>query len=760
MDKKCAKVSIIVPVYNVENYLARCLDSLISQTLKEIEIICIEDMSTDHSASILRHYEKKDNRIKTVYNTKNKGLSTCRNIGMKLAEAPYIMFLDSDDQYLPDMCYEMYHALEENNSDIAVCNIHILYETINMSSFKMDNDYFSNHGLSGTYAVTGEIINKVTNIVAWNKIYKRSILEKYHIRFPDGLIYESYPFWGEYISVADKITFLDKKLYIYTRRERSIMSLTLNKTNDRVMDYIKSCFYFYAWLIKNNLWAKKQWHFWQMFAFCTSAALSYMPQDDVIYKNIYQVTDRFLKNKSPALLGFNCRRCIELIRKHQLKERSPQIYVQLFHKPLVTGTHSISLTVFYFVKIPVLSIKYSPIQSKYRLFGKINVFQINMKGTKTKYSVFKIPVIKIIKKEKYRQVKMFGFLPILKLFDNKQDFYYRLCQKSLFFLPIKKRLKQNFINNLLRRKVKFTFNSKNFMPFQTDNTVLLKELKKLKNITYIPNPGNLGDCLIAKATYDFFAQNNISYQLYKGGQPETIVYGGGGIWVKDLYLKSFSKILKLMQKAQKIVILPSSVYDCPFLVNILDQRFVVFCREKQTFDYLTAQKTGAKIILDHDMAFRMTAQTFQTPLTVTPEQKLLLAKMYPVLKRINSKVQFLRKDVEKSNSYESHYDLSSAFGSRKMPYQDVCFATTLMLAAVDLFNTVITDRLHVGIAAALMGKEVYLLDNSYKKVSGVYARSLSQYGNIHLCDKFPLKVNSANNKTDNFYQLVRSVNHV
>ena len=113
------KISIIVPVYNVEKYLERCLDSLINQTLKDIEIICINDGSTDNSSEILKEYAKKDSRI-IIINQNNQGISVARNNGMNKAKGKYIGFVDSDDWVDLDFFEKLYKAAEKHNAQIAV----------------------------------------------------------------------------------------------------------------------------------------------------------------------------------------------------------------------------------------------------------------------------------------------------------------------------------------------------------------------------------------------------------------------------------------------------------------------------------------------------------------------------------------------------------------------------------------------------------------------------------------------------------------
>lgn len=749
------QISIIVPVYNVEQYLERCLDSLIKQTLKEIEIICVEDVSSDNSSEILKRYAKLDSRIKLIFNQDNKGLSTCRNLGIDAASSPYIMFCDSDDQYELTMCEDMLTAIEKNNADVAVCGVNIIYEN-HGNCITSDSKYFSNNNLNGTYLVNANIINKVTNVVAWNKIYKTELLKQYKIYFPDGLLFESYPFWGEYISIAKKITFLSSKLYIYTRRAGSIMSSTVLKKNNHAIDYVKSCLCFYEWLVKNNLWHSRQWHFWQMFVFCTSAALSYAPSEQV-FNDIYSLTDNFLaNNKITCQLGFNTSRGLSLIKKHQFKEYKHKEYFQFLGIKPINVTHSISNSLYYLFNIPVWEIKYGVTKTTWKLFKFLKLFKIAHKSNCVKYYVLNIPLVKIKQKTTYKKVLLFGFIPVWRQYNNFRGASVNLLRLLFCWLPFPI-VKKQLINYLLQKKCHPTLNDCNFRGFELNDAPILQELKKLGHFTYIGNPGNLGDCLIAKATYDFFDKYNLDFEIFKGKPAKTIVYGGGGIWVKNLYAKTYNKFLEIMQQADCVVILPSSIYDCPDLINILDEKFVVFCREKQSYDYLCAQQTKAKIILDHDMALRATVKILREEIIITPERKSLLQRMSPILRRIPKSARLLRNDIEKSNTYQTHYDLSNAFGSRTMSKNDVNFAAQMMLSVVDLYESIITDRLHVAIAASLMGKEVYMLDNSYHKLSMVYQNSLANQKNIHLCSKFPTDIQSGSKATDNFNTLLEVI---
>ena len=136
------KLSIIIPVYNVEKYLSECLDSVINQTLKEIEIICVDDCSPDNSLSILNEYAKKDSRIKIIQHEKNQGLGAARNTGVNAANGEYIWFIDSDDFITKESCQLLYETAKDNDVDIlGFCAVNFVYENNNFKKLFTDNYY-------------------------------------------------------------------------------------------------------------------------------------------------------------------------------------------------------------------------------------------------------------------------------------------------------------------------------------------------------------------------------------------------------------------------------------------------------------------------------------------------------------------------------------------------------------------------------------------------------------------------------------------
>ena len=213
------KVSVIVPVYNVEKYVEKCIKSLVDQTLQEIEIIAVDDGSKDGSKSIVDNYIKKyPDKIKYLYK-ENGGLSSARNFGIPYANGEYIAFLDSDDYVEPTMYEEMYKLAKKDNADMVECDF--IWEYPNKQKY----DY------GVVYNGKKEAIEKA-RVVAWNKLIKREIIENEKIEFPFGLRYEDVEFFYKLVPRLNKISFMKKYFIHYVQRDNSIANTQNTKTKD------------------------------------------------------------------------------------------------------------------------------------------------------------------------------------------------------------------------------------------------------------------------------------------------------------------------------------------------------------------------------------------------------------------------------------------------------------------------------------------------------------------------------------------------
>lgn len=205
------KISVIVPIYNVAPYLRKCLDSLRNQTMKEIEVICIDDGSTDKSGEIAEEYSKVDERFRVIH-TENRGLSAARNTGIDEAKTEWIMFVDSDDWVDHEFCEIPYKEAIHDGSDL------VIFEYFNDKKGRMHKH---KSGLAGE--LTREKAIKHTDSYAWNKLYKKRLFE--NIRYPIGRIYEDLATTHKLIYASEQILILPNYLYCHTFRRVSISQL-------------------------------------------------------------------------------------------------------------------------------------------------------------------------------------------------------------------------------------------------------------------------------------------------------------------------------------------------------------------------------------------------------------------------------------------------------------------------------------------------------------------------------------------------------
>ena len=227
------KVSVIVPIYNVENYIEKCLETLVNQTLENIEIILVNDGSKDNSEVIVKRF-LKNYPEKIVYLEKeNGGLSDARNYGIPYAKGKYVAFLDSDDYVEKDMYEKMYTLAKKENSDMVQCNFY--WEYIEEQKRKL--------GDLEEYQNKKEMIVK-GRVEAWNKLIRREVLENPDIRFPKGLRYEDVEFTYKLVPFINKVSFIKEPFVHYVQRGNSI-SNSQNERTGEIFDILDNVIKFY-----------------------------------------------------------------------------------------------------------------------------------------------------------------------------------------------------------------------------------------------------------------------------------------------------------------------------------------------------------------------------------------------------------------------------------------------------------------------------------------------------------------------------------
>ncbi len=252
------QVSVIVPIYNVEKYLPQCLDSLTSQTLKNIEIICINDGSPDNCLQILQSYAARDSRIKII-NKQNAGVSCARNDGLALATAPYISFVDPDDWMEPKAYEILVKIMEKEQVDMINFNFRYVYQ---------DGRIVDTHSKMASPASIRKVFLTDDLICSSNlqgciwKLFKRSIIVENNIQFmPHLCTAEDLAFQYKYVCLAQNIAFIDNIFYNYRIHDTSIMGQLRNEPSKRakhIKDGLTSVFDVYSFIDSHNLWNSKK----------------------------------------------------------------------------------------------------------------------------------------------------------------------------------------------------------------------------------------------------------------------------------------------------------------------------------------------------------------------------------------------------------------------------------------------------------------------------------------------------------------------
>ncbi len=247
------KISIIVPIYNVENYLDDCIESIANQTYPNLEIILVNDGSTDNSDAICKKWEQKDNRIVYI-NQKNSGVSVSRNNGLKKASGVYVSFVDGDDSLEPSMIEDLYKMIIKQKTNVVVCD----YYTMNKNQKKEEN-YFSKSQKINIQQNKQEILEKILQLlgVPWGKLYSREFLKKNNLQFKVGLKrMQDTIFTLDAFELCDDLYYLHKPLYNYRIFQNSACnkySPDFDNTAKEILGYLQT------YLMNNQLWDTYQY---------------------------------------------------------------------------------------------------------------------------------------------------------------------------------------------------------------------------------------------------------------------------------------------------------------------------------------------------------------------------------------------------------------------------------------------------------------------------------------------------------------------
>lgn len=241
-------ISIIIPVYKVEKYLDRCVQSVVDQTYKNLEIILVDDGSPDNCPNICDKWKNKDSRVRVIHK-KNGGLSDARNAGIEIATGKYIAFVDSDDYIKPEMYEKLYFAINEYKADMAICNLQCVDDEGNLIDKNIQRLPIKKEVISGREIVANQIWKEKGWywIVVWSRLYSRKLFE--YIRFPVEKLHEdeftAHLFW----SACEKVACVEGIYYNYVQRSESI---TNEHYSIRRLDSIEAILMRLDYMLDNN----------------------------------------------------------------------------------------------------------------------------------------------------------------------------------------------------------------------------------------------------------------------------------------------------------------------------------------------------------------------------------------------------------------------------------------------------------------------------------------------------------------------------
>lgn len=252
-------MSVILPIFNVERYLPKCLESLLASTMHQIEIICVNDGSADNSIRVLEEYAGSDKRM-VILNQENQGPGAARNFGLVHAKGECVHFCDPDDFIASNMYERLYTYMIDSNSDVVCSGTNFEYEV--HSSRKIDDEEYYAVRYAGVQLSAPEMISTVDGVV-WNKLFRRSFLMRHRIRFPMTRLYEDLVFRWFWMTSSPTIYFSQEKLYTYVRREGSFVSNVLSGRSLHHEDLLIFTESVYQHLEGRDLLGHYQVHFWR-----------------------------------------------------------------------------------------------------------------------------------------------------------------------------------------------------------------------------------------------------------------------------------------------------------------------------------------------------------------------------------------------------------------------------------------------------------------------------------------------------------------
>lgn len=407
------RVSVIVPVYNVEKYLRDCLDSILSQDFEEFEIICVEDCSSDGSMKILREYEKNTSIMRVYCHDVNSGLSAARNTGLKFADGEYIMFVDSDDILKKDAVKKAYEYIADSKADVAYFNFTYLRE--NGYEYIKENDKKDFGSYRGTYfgrdLFSMFIINNEWKVESWRQIYRKKFLIDNDLWFYEGIIHEDLLYSFQVAMAAKKAVNFNEELYIYRQHSGSINSTKDGRRAESIFIVLCEIFSWcrsHAGELTESQWKGIKKYITTLYADCQRAML-------------------YINEDYEAVLGNDVQKCVFELYNRGLQDKCSRLsdsqieYLRRCDRVIVYGAGTIGTEVVNMLRrrgIIIFSVAVSSLENNPKEICGVKVLPIEELGLYRNDSTVLLAVAAKYKSEIENKLMSMGFHDIIALISN------------------------------------------------------------------------------------------------------------------------------------------------------------------------------------------------------------------------------------------------------------------------------------------------------------------------------------------------------
>ncbi|MDY2798472.1 MAG: glycosyltransferase [Anaerobiospirillum succiniciproducens] len=368
------RLAVIIPVYNVEKYLPKCLDSIINQTYKSLQIICVDDGSPDNCGAILDDYAKIDTRV-TVIHKANGGLSSARNVALEklclqwqkdpYSCSPFVTFVDPDD-CVEECAFELLLNYFQQGVDAVFYGHEKIYENERNGD---DKPFYGpgTIGLIGKYDVTNDINIKSPCFVT-TIIFKTSIISSYNLRFPEGCLYEDIYFKTIYMFYCSSVWFDDTYFYKYLLRLEAITSINNRGKKNYAVHRMHICNRLLKYLKQNEFFESKKDVFWYLFYSAVSHAVNDCHKDEL--EQVYTEAEKIINEENNSNITILQRHINELVKIKDLRESTKYKAAKI-----LKIKHRVDYDKYYVFFLPIAKISYTDKAKYIQLFG---IFKIKL----------------------------------------------------------------------------------------------------------------------------------------------------------------------------------------------------------------------------------------------------------------------------------------------------------------------------------------------------------------------------------------------